>query len=160
MCLPALCLKRMCLFSNDWNEWVNIKFLFWCQMKESIMNQEKLAKLQAQVRIGGKVSRTTCWLMFYFWVFILGVLFMHYISLLCSVGVSPQKEEGGAQNSNSRWQEAAVLPQETGSQQHLWHWGGTEIFFLKCTAILDGWIFFMRDTRVAKRDWKFLIVIK
>lgn len=25
-------------------------------MKESIMNQEKLAKLQAQVRIGGKVS--------------------------------------------------------------------------------------------------------
>lgn len=26
------------------------------QMKESIMNQEKLAKLQAQVRIGGKVS--------------------------------------------------------------------------------------------------------
>lgn len=28
------------------------------QMKESIMNQEKLAKLQAQVRIGGKVSET------------------------------------------------------------------------------------------------------
>uniref|UniRef100_A0A8C7BJQ4 Uncharacterized protein n=1 Tax=Neovison vison TaxID=452646 RepID=A0A8C7BJQ4_NEOVI len=26
------------------------------QMKETIMNQEKLAKLQAQVRIGGKVS--------------------------------------------------------------------------------------------------------
>lgn len=25
-------------------------------MKEAIMNQEKLAKLQAQVRIGGKVS--------------------------------------------------------------------------------------------------------
>lgn len=25
-------------------------------MKETIMNQEKLAKLQAQVRIGGKVS--------------------------------------------------------------------------------------------------------
>lgn len=25
------------------------------QMKETIMNQEKLAKLQAQVRIGGKV---------------------------------------------------------------------------------------------------------
>lgn len=27
-----------------------------CQMKELIMNQEKLAKLQAQVRIGGKVG--------------------------------------------------------------------------------------------------------
>lgn len=26
------------------------------QMKETIMNQEKLAKLQAQVRIGGKVG--------------------------------------------------------------------------------------------------------
>lgn len=26
------------------------------QMKETIMNQEKLAKLQAQVRIGGKVT--------------------------------------------------------------------------------------------------------
>lgn len=30
------------------------------QMKESIMNQEKLAKLQEQVRIGGKVSCRTC----------------------------------------------------------------------------------------------------
>ncbi len=30
-------------------------FLFVLQMKETIMNQEKLAKLQAQVRIGGKV---------------------------------------------------------------------------------------------------------
>uniref|UniRef100_A0A2K6E581 Transcription factor BTF3 n=1 Tax=Macaca nemestrina TaxID=9545 RepID=A0A2K6E581_MACNE len=29
------------------------------QMKETIMNQEKLAKLQAQVRIGGKVSFNT-----------------------------------------------------------------------------------------------------
>lgn len=29
-------------------------------MKESIMNQEKLTKLQAQVRIGGKVSWDTC----------------------------------------------------------------------------------------------------
>lgn len=27
-------------------------------MKETIMNQEKLAKLQAQVRIGGKVITT------------------------------------------------------------------------------------------------------
>lgn len=30
-------------------------------MKESTMNQEKLNKLQAQVRIGGKVSWITCW---------------------------------------------------------------------------------------------------
>lgn len=30
-------------------------FSFLFQMKETIMNQEKLAKLQAQVRIGGKV---------------------------------------------------------------------------------------------------------
>lgn len=30
--------------------------LFVLQMKEAIMNQEKLAKLQAQVRIGGKVT--------------------------------------------------------------------------------------------------------
>lgn len=29
------------------------------QMKETIMNQEKLAKLQAQVRIGGKVRYFT-----------------------------------------------------------------------------------------------------
>lgn len=33
-------------------------------MKETIMNQEKLAKLQAQVRIGGKVS----WVFFFFLV--------------------------------------------------------------------------------------------
>lgn len=32
--------------------------LFSLQMKEAIMNQEKLAKLQAQVRIGGKVNIT------------------------------------------------------------------------------------------------------
>ena len=40
-------------------------------MKETIMNQEKLAKLQAQVRIGGKVSFTSVggfgfWSFFFF----------------------------------------------------------------------------------------------
>lgn len=33
-----------------------LRALFFPQMKETIMNQEKLAKLQAQVRIGGKVG--------------------------------------------------------------------------------------------------------
>lgn len=32
---------------------------YFFQMKEAIMNQEKLAKLQAQVRIGGKVTDKT-----------------------------------------------------------------------------------------------------
>lgn len=33
-----------------------LRALLFPQMKETIMNQEKLAKLQAQVRIGGKVG--------------------------------------------------------------------------------------------------------
>lgn len=47
---------------------VRIQITLWCffacvlfQMKELIMNQEKLAKLQAQVRIGGKVRCSKCW---------------------------------------------------------------------------------------------------
>lgn len=36
--------------------------MFLCQMKELIMNPEKLAKLQAQVRIGGKVRLEKCYL--------------------------------------------------------------------------------------------------
>lgn len=42
-----------CLTSLPW------VLLLLPQMKETIMNQEKLAKLQAQVRIGGKVGATS-----------------------------------------------------------------------------------------------------
>lgn len=34
---------------------ISCNVLLFLQMKEAIMNQEKLAKLQEQVRIGGKV---------------------------------------------------------------------------------------------------------
>lgn len=71
------------------------------------MNQEKLAKLQAQVRIGGKVSYE--WMhanIFRKMLFAVSQPLCYglicYLSLLWFAGVSPQKEEGGAQNSYSR----------------------------------------------------------
>lgn len=100
ICFPALSQVRIHFLPNDsiiLNLITCICFL--CQMKESIMNQEKLAKLQAQVRIGGKVSWSACWQIYSSSV---SLELICHSSLLCSVGVSPQKEEGGAQNGHSR----------------------------------------------------------
>lgn len=40
------------------------------------------------------------------------------------LGNSSQKEEGGPQNGDSRWQKAPVLLKETWGEQHLWYRGG------------------------------------
>lgn len=54
ICHSDRTLKYICVLTSfrsphyHWHSYV-------LQMKETIMNQEKLAKLQAQVRIGGKV---------------------------------------------------------------------------------------------------------
>ena len=42
------------------------------------MNQEKLAKLQAQVRIGGKVQSATIFYFFFIYLDILMNIFSHY----------------------------------------------------------------------------------
>lgn len=63
------------------------------------MNQEKLAKLQAQVRIGGKVRHLFCvhFLMNSFW---LSELILH---MFCyNAGHCTQKEEGCTQNCYRR----------------------------------------------------------
>lgn len=158
ICLPALCLVRICLLPNDWNVWLNITFLFWCQMKESIMNQEKLAKLQAQVRIGGKVSKSTCWLMLLFFLSLVVGLFVHILHLivvLCRgqpaerrrLCTERQQQMTRSCSSPSRsWESTTSLALRRYSE-----------FILKCTAILG---FFMHDTHFTKRDWKNVIVIK
>lgn len=46
----------MCVCSNNILSVLTYSNCVPLQMKETIMNQEKLAKLQAQVRIGGKVN--------------------------------------------------------------------------------------------------------
>ena len=83
------------------------------------MNQEKLAKLQAQVRIGGKVSATIKGVCFG-WS-LRNKCFFFIVGAFIFTGVCPQKEEGGSQNGFSRRQKTSVLPKETWSQQHFWH---------------------------------------
>lgn len=51
-CIPAIWAGSVKMYKLN----VCFSFVFHFQMKEAIMNQEKLAKLQAQVRIGGKVT--------------------------------------------------------------------------------------------------------
>lgn len=53
-------------------------------MKETIMNQEKLAKLQAQVRIGGKVitARITSFPLFILYFFSLCYIIVKQLFLL------------------------------------------------------------------------------
>lgn len=60
MCLVVLSSEKV--MTENCEEMINLMSMYYvlCQMKESIMNQEKLAKLQVQVRIGGKVSYSTC----------------------------------------------------------------------------------------------------
>lgn len=60
MCLAVLSSEK--IMTENCEEMMNLMSTYYvlCQMKESIMNQEKLAKLQVQVRIGGKVSYSTC----------------------------------------------------------------------------------------------------
>lgn len=97
------------------------------QMRETIMNQEKLAKLQAQVRIGGKVRVKVACFRCFLWVNVIhntSLACYFYIDGMFSIGHCPQKEEGGSQNSNCRWQKASVLTEKVRCKQHLWYWGG------------------------------------